>query len=69
MVNLKVKNTLDDDGQTVQLSKDIQKDIVSFSDDDLQKNLYEDRILKKISKKLTKEINYRNTQKSEKRKK
>ncbi|MDR3124532.1 MAG: protein phosphatase 2C domain-containing protein [Endomicrobium sp.] len=48
--------TIDDDGQPVQLSKDICKSILSFSDDDLEKNLYEDRILKKTSKKLTVEI-------------
>ncbi|MDR2617038.1 MAG: protein phosphatase 2C domain-containing protein [Endomicrobium sp.] len=48
--------TIDDDGQPVKLSEDIQKDPLLFSVDDLQKNLYEDRILKKISKKLTVEI-------------
>ncbi|MDR0724132.1 MAG: protein phosphatase 2C domain-containing protein [Endomicrobium sp.] len=43
---------IDDDGQPVKLLEDIKKDVLSFSDDDLQKNLYEDRILKKKLKNL-----------------
>ncbi|MDR2395271.1 MAG: hypothetical protein LBD57_01470 [Endomicrobium sp.] len=48
--------TIEDDGQPVKLLKDIKKDILSFSDNDLQKGLYEDRILKESSKKLSIEI-------------
>ncbi|MDR1417732.1 MAG: protein phosphatase 2C domain-containing protein [Endomicrobium sp.] len=44
--------TIDDDGQPVKLLKDIKEEVLSFSDDDLQKNLYEDRILKKVLRKL-----------------
>jgi protein phosphatase len=45
--------TIDDDGQTIKLLEDIKKDVLSFTDDDLQKNLYEDRILKKVLRKLS----------------
>jgi protein phosphatase len=44
--------TIDYNGQPVKLLKDIKRDILSFSDNDLQKGLHEDRILKKASKKL-----------------
>jgi protein phosphatase len=41
---------IDDGGQPVKLLEHIKKDVLSFSDDDLKKNLYEDRILKKVLK-------------------